>query len=369
MPRNRQKSNATRSRTRAGWLHGRPWTGWLHGRRWTGWLAVTLATWTLASPAAGQTVLDTWTSAHHFGGAGHTEPSDRLFLLNLRDQPSDLCRLRLPTRPRISRLDRCGRQQPITWEDFCGTCADDRTLVIYVHGNRMTPRAAIQRGLYVYHNSRPRHSRPLDFLIWSWPSEKQGLLGKDVRLKARRTDGQGLLLADFLRQHGLSGRPVVLIGFSFGGRVITGALHTLAGGSLRGFGLDFGASADGIANPGIQGAGFRVGLIAPAIERDWMTRHGYHGLATKNLESLSVLYNRRDAVLKRYWLIDRVRGQLALGFTGPRRFAPRFDGSPLETFARDCSTVVGLQHAEVDYYTADCRAGEEMARLIASASE
>jgi hypothetical protein len=87
-------------------------------------------------------------------------------------------------------------------------------------------------------------------------------------------------------------------------------------------------------------------------------------LATQNLDRLVLLYNRRDAVLKRYWLIDRVRGRMALGYSGPSSFAERFDGSTLPVLSRDCSPSVGLQHDELDYYRKSCRAGFEMARLI-----
>jgi hypothetical protein len=195
----------------------------------------------------------------------------------------------------------------------------------------------------------------VDWVIWNWPSEKSGLLVQDFRRKAMRTDGQGLYLSWLLQRHAESGVPTALIGYSFGARVITGALHALAGGRLGGRVLP-GAPTTGMA--------FDAGLVAPAIEDDWMARRGKHGLATKNLDRLVLLYNRRDAVLKRYWLLDRVRGAMALGYTGPRSFAPRVDGSRLPVRARDCSPSVGTKHSELDYYGGNCRAGAEMAAMI-----
>ena len=280
---------------------------------------------------------------------------DEIFLLSVRDQPSGLCSVRLPVDPVVYRLDRCGRRTPSSMEDYQRTLLQHHPTVLYVHGNRYTAADAIEYGLYVYHRTVTRIPEKVVWVIWSWPADRYGLLGKDVREKARRTDGQAFLLADLLRQHAATTAPTTLIGFSFGGRVITGALHALAGGAIR-----------GVVPPGqpLRGAGFSVGLIAPAIEQNWLAGNGYHRLATKNMDQLTVLYNQRDIVLKRYWLIDRVRGQEALGYTGPKRFAPRNDGSKLPVRSRDCARFVGLQHDETDYYGNECRGGQEMARLI-----
>ena len=90
--------------------------------------------------------------------------------------------------------------------------------------------------------------------------------------------------------------------------------------------------------------------MAPAIERNWLLPSGYHGKATRNLDRLVLMYNHRDSVLKRYWLIDRMRSSVALGYSGPRAFGPRFDGSRLPVVARDFARVIGTHHDELDYY-------------------
>jgi hypothetical protein len=195
----------------------------------------------------------------------------------------------------------------------------------------------------------------VDWVIWSWPSEKSGILVYDFRLKAERTDAQGLYLSWLLRKHVELDAPTTLIGYSFGAPVVTGALHALAGGKLGG---------RRFPGPAIQGIPFDAGFVAPAIASHALTGHGEYAMATKNLDRLLLLYNRRDAVLKRYWLLDRVRGTMALGYSGPTAFAPRADGSKLSVRARDCSPSVGLHHVELDYYQKSCRAGSEMAILI-----
>ena len=110
----------------------------------------------------------------------------------------------------------------------------------------------------------------------------------------------------------------------------------------------------------------RVGLVAPAIESGVLVRNGYHRQATKNMDRLLLLYNRRDILLKRYWLIEKVRRETALGFSGPSRFAPRLDGSKLPVRSRDCSPSVRLRHVELDFYRTGCNAGRDMAGLISA---
>ena len=63
-------------------------------------------------------------------------------------------------------------------------------------------------------------------------------------------------------------------------------------------------------------------------------------------------------------MINKVRGRLALGYTGPRSFAPRADGTELPVVARDYSSYIGLRHDELDYYTKSRHAANIMADLI-----
>ena len=228
--------------------------------------------------------------------------------------------------------------------------------MIYVHGNRTPAPIAIERGLTIYrYVTRHRCSEPIDWVIWSWPSERKGILLHDAREKAKRTDAQGMYLAFFLRDNFTVADAPTMIGYSFGGRLVTGSLHALAGGRLGGRRLP---------GPEITGAGIRAGLVAPAIERSWLAANGYHGRATKNMNQMVLMYNHRDSVLKRYWLLDRVRSSVALGYSGPRAIGSRFDGSRLPVVARDFAQVIGNHHDELDYYQKDCRASSEMARLI-----
>ena len=258
---------------------------------------------------------------------------------------------------RVDRVGVCGRLCRESLETFLDSRDPSRPCVIYVHGNRMDPSEALRRGLLVRQQvlGRAGCGEEVDWVIWSWPSEKRGILTADARNKAWRTNVEGLYLGWLLGRIAESGQPTSLVGYSFGARIVSGSLHALAGGSLGGRTLP---------QPPLEGVSFRVGMIAPALESHWLSARGYHRLATKNLESLTLLYNRRDAVLRNYWRIDRIRNADALGYTGPTSFAPRHDGSGLPVRARDCGAVVGFHHDELSYYEPRCNAALEMARLI-----
>ena len=292
----------------------------------------------------------------------HRQPScenekDRLWSISTRGITTNAYQANLEQpKLRVSRLSMNGRSTPADLDQYTEQLGQSRQVVVYVHGNRMSSNGAIRRGLQVYRKTRGCSEREgIDWVIWSWPSDKEGILVHDARRKFRRLDAQGLYLSWLLRKHASADTPTTLIGYSFGGRVITGALHALSGGKLSGRMM-----------PGEPTTGtlFQCGLVAPALETLALTQRGVHSQATKNLEKMVLLYNRRDAVLKRFWLLNRVRGTMALGYSGPEPFAPRFDGSKLKVLSRDCSSSVGINHAELDYYNSACNAGPEMAALI-----
>lgn len=221
------------------------------------------------------------------------ETADRLWVICTRHLSTNTCLIDLETPGlRVSRLDACGYRHQESMEAFFSQLAPDRPLFVHIHGNRMTDEDARRRGRFIHHKIKSNFGgKALDYVIFSWPSERTGMLVRDGRIKADRTDSQGLYLAWLLRE--LVGRdvPVVLVGYSFGGRVATGALHALAGGSL-----------DGRALPGetIRGANIGVALVAPAVEEGWLEAGRYHGLASQNIRQMALFYNPRDAILRRY---------------------------------------------------------------------
>jgi hypothetical protein len=286
--------------------------------------------------------------------------SDRVWVISTRHLTNEVCFANLD-RPDFRVHELVGPQYEqllsSSLDEFVTRPSEGRTTVYYVHGNRLTSSDAIARGLDVYRKiiSFRCQPSPVDWVMFSWPSEKDGILTHDAREKADRTDAQGLYLAKLLRSQTEPELTAGLIGYSFGARIISGALHATAGGALAGRALP---------DEPLRGAAFNVGMIAPAIESNWMAQSGYHQLATQNMNRLILLYNQRDAVLKRYWRLNRIRGSMALGYSGPQQFASRFDGSSLPVRSRDCSPSVGIKHDELDYYNQSCSAGRELALFV-----
>ncbi len=282
---------------------------------------------------------------------------DRIWLLNTRHLISRASQVNLDSPAfKIYQLDSATPAQAVERESFLEKVSERRKSVIYIHGNRFTADDAIERGCLVHEKIATNEiKQPIDWIIWSWASDKKGVLVHDARLKANRTEGQGLYLAWLLKEFAKKQIPTTLIGYSFGGRIVTGALHAAAGGKLGGVSIK--------GEPTV-GAPFNAALIAPAIDSLWLDQRGYHRLAPQNLDSLTLLYNRRDAILKRYWRIDQIQGRLALGLTGPRSFAPRHDGSLLPVRSHDCSDEIGMKHDELYYFHKSCHAGRDLARLI-----
>lgn len=284
------------------------------------------------------------------------QEQDRVFLLSTRHLTHDVCRASLQQVPfRMWQID-CGSTCLINPHEYEPSISTVRPMVIYIHGNRMPANQVLPRAALIRRQIRCRYGDgAIDWIVFSWPSERRIGILHDFREKADRCDAQGLYLASFMRKHVEASIPIAMIGYSFGARVATGALHALAGGSLGGRRL---------TEEPLTGANVRVGLVAPAIESNWLCGNGYHGQAAKNMDRLLLLYNRRDAVLKRYWLIEKVRRETALGYSGPACFAKRMDGSRLPVRSRDCSPSVKLRHSETDYYQKGCNAGCDMARLV-----
>jgi Alpha/beta hydrolase of unknown function (DUF900) len=211
--------------------------------------------------------------------------------------------------------------------------------IIYVHGNWMEHDNARERGLAIYKMLSKQTTDPIRMILFSWPSEREGRIAPDVREKANLAHIESCYLADFLK-HVPQDRPLSLLGFSFGGAVISGTLQLLAGGSLDGRSLPQSA----IAFPSV-----RVSFIAPAFDRKQFLENGKYNRALQIVDRLVNLYNSQDPVLKRFRFIDR-GAPVAAGFLG---LDPHI-GRPLQSDPKivqyDCSKSAGRTHFELDYY-------------------
>jgi len=220
-------------------------------------------------------------------------------------------------------------------EDFSSTEDGLRTL-IFVHGNRMSPAEAKQSGLAVYRAlvSQAEDEEGVRFVIYSWPSTKiRGPL-RDARLKADLSDPAGYYLAVLLNRMDPQ-TEIGLIGYSFGARAVSGALHLLSGGDLNGMKLcDSKADA---RKP------MRVVMIVAAMDDDWFEPGRYHQRALTAVDQMVMFTNCCDPAMKRYQAVDRCGCPTALGYSGVA--SPGALGAQADKIEeRDVSCLIGRTH-------------------------
>jgi hypothetical protein len=179
-----------------------------------------------------------------------------------------------------------------------------------VHGNRIRHEEALRDGLQAYKQlSACMRDQPLRFVIWSWPSTQVPRPLNDVRLKACVSDAHARHLAWLVDQMPAES-CVSLIGYSFGARLVGGALHLLGGGSLAGHALAHRSSS--------QRVPLRAVLLAGALDGHSLLPHGRNSRAVSQVDRMLVTVNCKDAVLHHYPLLGGLlsNGPPALGYAG-----------------------------------------------------
>lgn len=223
----------------------------------------------------------------------------------------------------------------------------DMVTLVYIHGNKVDSCMARDRGLRVYRSlvRRACDERPIRFILFSWPAtEVKGLL-RDFRVKAARTRPVGWQLAWVLNQFP-SDTQISVLGYSYGARIVGGAMHLLAGGNLSGLRL-----ADPIAHPPMQ-----VAFFAAATHASWFGPNCYHGRAMQQIDHLLLLNNRLDPAMRYYKWIDKHCNPQAMGLCGPLCLDAEAR-SRIECY--DCSKCVGRSH-DLFKYTATGRTMTEV---------
>ena len=206
--------------------------------------------------------------------------------------------------------DGCDWQRADSEEFFHGT-GEPIPTIVFVHGNHADASAAVRDGRLLERRIRQQAAGcPFRFVIWSWPADRvRGGPRRDAQVKACYANAQSHYLAECLDR--LEGDvPVTLVGYSFGARVITGALHLLGGGRLAGREL---CRQDVPQSQPIR----RAVLVAAAADADWLWPGRRHGLALSQVDRILVTKNRRDPVLKWYPLMYGRGGPQAMGYAGP----------------------------------------------------
>ncbi len=234
--------------------------------------------------------------------------------------------------------------------DACWQAADIKDLlnadpatpvVVYVHGNRVGRCEAIAEGWRTYRtltaDGNEEDTPPIQFVIWSWPSDRVRGALNDVRVKARRTDLEAYFLARWLARFDSSHR-VALVGHSFGARIIAGGLHLLGGGTLLGRTLPP-APAEPVRP--------RAVLLAAALHNYWLRPGCRFDMALPSVDRLLNLYNRCDPVLRHYRVLDKCTRAEALGYTG--MCTNDLDAARQLVTQQDVRCLVGRNH-DVAFY-------------------
>jgi len=282
-------------------------------------------------------VLGMWSFAKALAGEPAT---DQVWLVSTRQAPwlDDGATLAAPGYWRLSPQ----RQwMPATEQQFLACDNPAVPTVFYIHGNRAEVTAAVNDGWRLRELLQGlAPGRPLRYVIWSWPADRlPGSNRLDVRVKAARSDTESRYLAQLLARINPQ-VPISFFGYSFGARIITGAMHLLAAGEAPVQGALY-------ADPGIRRLPMRAVLVAAAEDCDWLLPERCHGLALSQADRILITVNPADPVLKRYPLMYGRRGPEALGYVGP---PPGAHLAKLEPLNLACS--VGKSH-DWECYLAD----------------
>ncbi len=240
----------------------------------------------------------------------------------------------------------------VEWEEVAAELADPLPTIIYVHGNRIDPGFDKTHGLEIYRSLAARKpcDAPLRYIIWSWPSSKVSGIINDYQVKAARTRPVAWQLA-WAVDHMPPETPVTLVGHSYGARVVTGALHLLAGGRLGDLQLAEHVHAE---RPRMRAA-----LLAAAVDASWIRPGGFHGRALAQVDQVLLVNNHRDPAMRFYHLAfeGHVRPLGYGGISGLGEFADR-----VRTV--DVTPSVGRRHALEDYLIHSRRVVEELERVV-----
>jgi hypothetical protein len=192
--------------------------------------------------------------------------------------------------------------------------AFDGPTVVFVPGNRSDADDAMAKGFFLRSLlDQAAEGKAFRFVIWNWPADRVCRRNrKDLQLKAVYSESETFHLAQGLDTIP-PGAKVSLVGYSYGARIVAGAMHLLAGGEVEGRTLPpetVAAWKGGKRNP------VRAVLMASAMDADNFSpcREG-DGLAL--LDRALITENDCDRALRWYPRLWGRNGPEAMGYVGP----------------------------------------------------
>ena len=203
-------------------------------------------------------------------------PQDEVWLVSARDYlagETDLSRLC------VCRLEH-NELVPSTLRNLVQAHSgdDDKSTVLYVHGNQTDMEFAIARGLQVYRNALATKAQlraPVRYVIWAWKSEQERIrYFPDYLIKSKRSVTVGETFASTLNE--FSDRNMVLFGYSLGAQVVLSALDSKI-----------------LRHRAAEPPQYQLAFAAPAINGDYVASHGLSQM--ENLVAQTFVFvNRKD---------------------------------------------------------------------------
>ena len=174
-------------------------------------------------------------------------------------------------------------------------------------------------------------------MIFSWPSDKKGILLRDSRAKYERAVTEGHYLAWLLSQVEPD-RPVAIVGYSYGALIALEALEDLVHAEQAGRG--------DVRSWTNRSAPLHLVLVAAAVRQDAFAPRGPYREILPCIDRLTILSNSSDIALRFFEHVDRSLRTEALGNIGmPAAWVPR----GIEFSQVDCAEIVGPSHRLKNY--------------------
>lgn len=284
--------------------------------------------------------LAVWVVAWHPARAPAAEPAcpadaPDVWVVSTRGLPG-ICRLPASAALRVERL----RSDGSAWDrsDLASLLDDaEQPVMVFIHGNRYSAAEARQQGLALARRAAACGAANTRTVIYSWPSEQQGILLRDGRAKYERAFSEGHYLAWLLGQLE-PGRPVAIVGYSYGAIITLEAIEDLV------IAEQSGAAA---VHPWTSRRGaVNLVFIAAAVRCDALAPRGPYREAVGRLDRLTLLVNSTDDALRFFPLLDCSLRADALGYVGmPRSWVP----AGVQFSSVDAANIVGRTHGFQEY--------------------
>ena len=219
----------------------------------------------------------------------HIRPQDEIWLVSARqDAQCDLTAQKL--------ID--GQWVAASMAELTQAHVEDqqKTSLVYVHGNRTNEVYARSRGLQFYENifNDQLCSGPVRFVIFAWRSEREKVgPAIDFRIKLDRSVALGPTFAGFVDQ--FEDRRLILAGFSLGGQIVLSSLVQL--------------ECQAANDPEPKFGKYRVALVTPALKAS-DALNSVASLPSNPLVTETVVFiNQRDIAIRAASLATRKTGR------------------------------------------------------------